>query len=234
MDQFLDKIEKTLSPTYQFLSNFVDFIPKLLLAVVILVLGWLLAKAIAFAIVKSLKFVPFISIVTEKAGIDNFLKQGGIKKSTIDILGLLVYWLVILVTLLVAFNTLGLTVVSELLGEITRFIPKVITAVIILAIGLYFARFVEDALVAYGKNVGMEDITMIARLARYAIMVFVFIAALGQVKVTGTLLTNTFLILFGGIVFALALAFGLGSGQKWVGTQLDSMAKNEKKRAKAK
>lgn len=234
MDQFLDKIEKTLSPTYQFLSNFVDFIPKLLLAVVILVLGWLLAKAIAFAIVKSLKFVPFISIVTEKAGIDNFLKQGGIKKSTIDILGLLVYWLVILVTLLVAFNTLGLTVVSELLGEITRFIPKVITAFIILAIGLYFARFVEDALVAYGKNVGMEDITMIARLARYAIMVFVFIAALGQVKVTGTLLTNTFLILFGGIVFALALAFGLGSGQKWVGTQLDSMAKNEKKRAKAK
>jgi hypothetical protein len=234
MDQFLANLKTTLSPAYQFWGNFVDFIPKLLLAVVILVLGWLLAKAVAFAVVKSLKFIPFISTVTEKAGIDGFLRQGGIKKSTIDILGILIYWLVILVTLLVAFNTLGLTVVSELFGEMTRFIPKVIAAVIILAIGLYFARFVEDALVAYGKNVGMEDITMIARLARYAIMVFVFIAALGQVKVGGALITNTFLILFGGVVLALALAFGLGSGQKWVGNQIDNMAKNEKKRVKAK
>ena len=232
MEEFATRIIETLSPARVFWLNFVDFLPKLIIAVVVLVAGWLLAKVISFAIVKVLKVVPFISLMTEKSGMDGFLKQGGIKKSTIDILGLLIYWLIILVTLLVAFNTLGLTEVSRLFEKITSFIPLVIAAVILLAIGLFFARFVEDALVAYGKNVGMDDITMIARLARYAIMAFVFIVALGQVKVGGQLIEHTFLILFGGVVFALALAFGLGSGQKWVGTQIDNMAKKEKKKAK--
>lgn len=232
MEEFVSRIIETLSPARVFWLNFVDFLPKLLIAIAVLVAGWLLAKLISFAIVKVLKMITFIPLIAEKSGMDGFLKQGGIKKSTIDILGILIYWLIILVTLLVAFNTLGLTEVSKLFEKITSFIPLVIAAVILLAIGLFFARFVEDALIAYGKNVGMEDINMIARLARYAIMAFVFIVALDQVKVGGQLIEHTFLILFGGIVLALALAFGLGSGQKWVGSQLDNIAKREKKKGK--
>ena len=234
MDEALKNILELLSPARVFWVNFLEFLPSLLIAIIVLVAGWLLAKVVSFAVVKSLKFVPFISIVTEKAGMDGFLKQGGIKKSTIDILGILIYWLIILVTLLVAFNTLGLTEVASLFKEITTFIPAVIAAVIILAIGLYFARFVEDSLVAYGKNVGMEDdIVLIARMARYAIMIFVFIIAMGQLNLRAELIEYSFLILFGGIVLALALAFGLGSGQEWVGTQLDNIAKRERKKTKA-
>ena len=150
------------------------------------------------------------------------------RKSTIDILGLLVYWLVILITLLAAFNTLGLTVVSDLFSKITLFVPHVIVAVLILAIGLYFARFVSDAVMAYGKNVGMQDAVFVGRVAYYAITVFVILIALDQVQVGGEIIRFTYYILMGGAALGLAIAFGLG-GQKWATGQLDKFMERKKK-----
>ena len=216
----MEQIDIVLSTVKTFLTQLGQFLPNLLAAVIILVLGWLIAKLFRFAVVKSLKLVNF-GALTEKAGMDTFLKRGGIRKTTIDILALLVYWLMILVTLLVAFNTLGLTVVSDLVSRITQFIPSVIVAVLILTIGMYFARFVSESVIAYGKNVGLGDAELMGRLARYAIMVFVVIIALGEMNIGAAILYPAFLILFGGIVLALALAFGLG-GQKWAAGQLES------------
>ena len=225
----MDKLLEIISPAKAFVYQLGDYLVSLLIAVLILFLGWMLAKFLAFTVVKGLKLINF-NVLTEAAGMDKFLKQGGIKKSTVDILGILIYWLTILVTLLVAFNSLGLTVVSDLFSQVTQFIPKVIVAVLILAIGLYFARFIEDAITAYGKNIGMDGVSAVARLSRYALMVFVFVIALDQMGVGGTLVTNTFQILFGGVVLALALAFGLGGGQKMVGTWVDKFIKKEKKK----
>lgn len=215
----MEQIDIVLSTVRTFLTQLGQFLPNLLAAVIILVLGWLIAKLFRFTVVKSLKLVNF-GTLTEKAGMDTFLKRGGIRKTTIDILALLVYWLMILVTLLVAFNTLGLTVVSGLVSRITQFIPSVIVAVLILTIGMYFARFVSESVIAYGKNVGLGDAELMGRLARYAIMVFVVIIALGEMNIGAAILYPAFLILFGGIVLALALAFGLG-GQKWAAGQLE-------------
>jgi len=208
-----------------FLIQLGQFFPKLIGAVIILVAGWFLAKFLAFLVIRGLKLVNF-DIVTDKSGVDGFLKKGGVKKNTIDILGLLVYWLVILGTLLVAFNALGLAVVSELFSRITQFIPNVIVAVLILSIGLYFARFMSDTVVAYGKNVGLHDAEMIGRLTRWAIVVFVVLLSLGQMNIADRYLQPAFLIILSGIVFGLALAFGLG-GQKWAADQIDKLAKKK-------
>lgn len=200
-----------------------EFLPKFVAAIILLVLGWLFAKAAHFAVVKGLKLVNFGSL-TEKAGIDKFMKQGGIKKTTIDILGILAYWLIMLFTLLGAFNILGLTIVSDLVSRITQFIPNVIVSILILTIGLYFARFISESVVAYGRNVGLDDAELMGSLTRYAIMVFVIIVALGQMNIGDAILYPAFLILFGGVVLALSLAFGLG-GQKWAATQLEKFFK---------
>ena len=109
---------------------------------------------------------------------------------------------------------LGLSDVSELVKQVALFIPNVIVAVLIIAIGLYFARFFGDAVVAYAKNVGIEDADIMGRVTRYAIMIFVITIALAQVNVGADIVRWTFFILLAGIVLALALAFGLG-GQKW-------------------
>ncbi len=223
----MEQVDVVVESVRGFLMQLGEFLPKLLGVIVILVVGWLVAKLLLVVVVRGLKLVNF-NVVTERAGLDGFLRQGGVRKSTIDILGILVYWLVILVTLLAAFNTLGLTVVSDLFSKITLFIPHVIVAVLILAIGLYFARFVADTVTAYGKNVGLQDAVIVGRVAHYAILVFVVLIALDQVQVGGEIVRFTYYVLLGGVVLALAIAFGLG-GQKWASGQIEKLTERKKK-----
>ncbi|OGI44187.1 MAG: hypothetical protein A2637_07510 [Candidatus Muproteobacteria bacterium RIFCSPHIGHO2_01_FULL_65_16] len=220
----MEQVNVVVDAVRTFLVQLSAFLPKLLAAVVILIAGWMIAKMFNFIVIRGLKAISF-NVITEAAGMDKFLRQGGIKKTTIDILGILIYWLVILGTLLVTFNTLGLGVVSELFRSIVQFVPNVIVAILILAIGLYFARFVDNVVVAYSRNIGVEDAELVGRMARYAIMVFVFVISLKQVQVGGDILDKTFLILIAGIVTALAISFGLG-GQKWAATQLEKFMKD--------
>jgi hypothetical protein len=228
----MDQVSVVLDTFQLFWIQLGEFLPKFMAALIILVAGWMLAKALHFAVVRGLKIVNFDTL-TDKAGIDKFLKQGGIRKTTTDILGILVYWLIILFTLLGAFNILGLTVVSDLVSRITQFIPNVIVAILILTIGLYFARFISESVIAYGRNVGLEDADLMGRLARYSIVGFVIIVALGQMNIGEAILYPAFLILFGGIVLASSLAFGLG-GQKWAATQLEKFFKKTSGRRKNK
>jgi hypothetical protein len=214
----MEQVNLTLEPVRAFLVQLGEFLPKLILAIIILIAGWLLAKFIKVVVVKGLQAINF-QVLTEKAGIDGFLQQGGIKTGMAGVLGILGYWLVILLTLMVAFNGLGLTYITDLVGRIVLFIPKVIVAVLILAIGLYFARFIAQAVSAYGKNVGMEDAELLGRISQYAIMVFVVLIALDQVNVVTDIIRQAFLILLAGVVLALALAFGIG-GQKAAGDLL--------------
>jgi hypothetical protein len=221
----MEQVSIALEPVRSFLIQLGEFLPKLLLAIAILVAGWLLAKILYIAVVKGLRALKF-NVLTESAGIDAFLKQGGLRKDTTELIAMLIYWLVILAALVIGFNTMGLAYVTDLLGQITRFIPKVIVAVLILAVGLYFARFVGDAVTAYARNIGMEDGNLMGRLSRYAIVVFVILIALDQVQVGGEIIQQTFLIIIAGVVLALALAFGLG-GQKWAAGQLEKLQKGE-------
>jgi Mechanosensitive ion channel, conserved TM helix len=208
----MEQVDMALEPVRAFLIQVGTFLPKLILAIVILIVGWLLAKFFRFAVVRGLQAINF-HVLTEKAGIDGFLNQGGIKTGTAGILGLLIYWLAILITLVIAFNSLGLTYVTDLVSQVVLFIPKVIVAVLILAVGMYFSRFIAQVVSAYGKNVGMADAELLGRISQYAIMVFVVLIALDQVNVVSDIIRHAFLILFAGVVLALALAFGIG-GQK--------------------
>src|SRR6266487_1401576 len=187
------------------------FLPRLLLAIVILIIGWVIAKAARFAVVKALRAINF-SVVTEKAGVDHFLKQGGAHIDTVRVLGSLSYWLVILAALMIASNSLDLAYVTDLIGRIVLFVPKVMVAVVILVFGVYFARFVGAALTTYLRNIGVGEAGLVGRLALYAIVVFVIMIALDQMGL-GDIIRQAFLIIVAAIALGLALAFGLG-GQK--------------------
>jgi len=215
----MNRIEVMLEPLRVFLAQVVDFLPRLALALVILIAGWLLAKMVRFAIAKGLRKVNF-HVVTERAGIDGFLRDGGIRMDATDILALLVYWIVILAALVVGFNMLGLAYVTDLLSRVLLFVPKVLVALLILAFGAYFAKFVGNAISVYFRNVHLQDADLLGNLARYAILAFVVLIALDQVNVGGDIVRETFLILLAGVVFALALAFGLG-GREWAAEFLD-------------
>jgi flagellar biosynthesis protein FliQ len=205
----MERVDIMLEPVRAFLVQIGAFLPKLALAIGVLVVGWLLAKLAMFATEKALRAINF-NVLTERAGMDGFLHQGGIQTDTTSILGLLVYWLVILAALIIGFNSMGLTYITGLLGQVVLFVPKVIVALLILAFGSYFARFVGKTVVTYCRNIDMQDSEVLGKLAQYGIMTFVVLIALDQVNVGGDIVRQSFLIILAGIVFALALAFGLG------------------------
>ena len=195
------------------------FLPSLAFAIVAVLAGWLLAKAARFAVVKALRAINF-NVLTERAGLDEFLTQGGIKSDTTDVFGVLVYWLVILAALVVAFNALGLNYITDLLRQVVMFVPRLMVALVILAFGSYFARFISGAVMAYCRSVGMQDGDLLGRLAQYAIVAFVVLIALEQMQIGGDIVRYSFLIVLAGIVLALALAFGIG-GQAWAAEMLE-------------
>ena len=205
----MERMDTLFEPLRIMFVRIVAFLPQLVVAIVVIIAGWLLAKTARFALVKALRAINF-NVLTERAGLDGFLQQGGIKSDTTDIFGVLVYWLVVLAALLIAFNTLGLVYLTDLVRQVLTFVPRVMVALVILAFGAYFARFIAGAVMAYCRNVGIQDADILARLAQYAIVIFVVLIALEQLQIGGDIIRHSFLILFGGLVFALALAFGLG------------------------
>jgi hypothetical protein len=202
-DMFLD-------PLRGLLLEIGTFLPRLAIALGVLVLGWLLAKAIRLATVKALRALNF-HVVTERAGIDRFLQQGGSARDTTDLIGVVVYLLVILASLIVAFNGLGLAQVTELLTRIVLFLPRVLVALLVLVFGSYFARFVGGAVQGYCRSAGISDAELLGRIVQYAIMTFVVLLAVDHLNIGGGLIQQTFLILLAGVVFAVALALGLGA-----------------------
>lgn len=207
-----------LEPLRGILYQIGAFVPRLLIAALVVIVGWLFAKVVRFAVTRFLRAVNF-NVLTERSGLDNFLRQGGLQKNTGDIIGVLAYWLVILATLIIAFNGLGLTYITDLLGRVVWFVPNIFVALLVLAFGSYFAKFVGDAVITYARNVKMADARFFGKLAQYAIMIFVVLIALDHVKVGGDIVRESFIVILAGVVFALALAFGL-AGKDWAADRI--------------
>jgi hypothetical protein len=220
----MDNVNMLVEPIRASLHQIGAFLPRLLLAILVLVVGWLVAKLVRFAIVRALHAINF-NVVTEKAGIDRFLSQGGAEVDTIRVLGGLFYWLVILAALMIAFNSLDLAYVTDLLGRVVLFVPRVMVAVVILVFGAYFARFIGTAVATYLRNLGAREAGLMGRLALYAIMTFAIMIALDQLGL-GDIIRETFLVLVGAVALALALAFGLG-GQRRAADLLERWSRQD-------
>ena len=224
----MENVDMLLEPVRAFLTQVGAFLPRLALAIAVLIAGWLVAKVARFAVAKGLRAINF-NVLTERAGIDGFLQQGGLRNDTTGIFAMLVYWLVILAALVIAFNSVGLTYITDLLGKVVLFVPKVIVALLIVTFGAYFARFISNTVITYCKNVGIQDAALLGTLAQYAIMAFVVLIALDQVDVGGEIIRESFLVILAGVVFALALAFGLG-GKDWAADRLERWWPKNKRR----
>jgi hypothetical protein len=215
----MERIDVMFEPVRVFMAQVGDLLPRLLLALVVLVAGYFIARLVKFVVVKALR-AGNLHVLSDRAGIDGFLRDGGVRADTTEILGLLFYWVVILAALVIGFNGLGLNYITDLLVKVLLFVPNVMVAMLVLAFGAYFARFIGNAVCGYAKKLHLQDAELLGRLAQYAIVTFVVLIALDQVNIGGDIVRQTFLIVLAGIVFALALAFGLG-GKDWAAALLE-------------
>jgi len=205
----MDSFNVAVEPLRAFLVQIGAYLPRLGVALAIAVAGWLLAKALRFATVKALRALNF-HVLSERAGMDEFLQQGGSRRDTADLFGLIVFWLVMLGALIVAFNGLGLAQVTDVLTRVLLFLPRLLIGLTVMVFGLYFARFVRQWVQAWCRGAEIGDAELIGRVVRYAIVTFVVLIAIDHLDIGSGLVQQTFLILLAGVVFGLALAFGIG------------------------
>ena len=215
----MESFDMMLEPARAFLHQVGDLLPRLILALLLLLVGYFVARLVRFVVVKGLRAGNF-HVLSDRAGIDGFLRDGGVGADTTEIIGLLFYWVVILAALVVGFNGLGLNYITDLLVKLLLFLPHVMVALLVLAFGAYFARFIGNAVCAYAKKLRLQDAELLGRLAQYAILTFVVLIALDQVNIGGDIVRQTFLIVLAGVVLALALAFGIG-GKDWAAELLE-------------
>lgn len=201
----------------------VAVIPSVVTAVLLLLLGWLVARMARRLAVRLFRWMK-IDALAEQIGIEGFLMQGGVEFTTVTLLGGLIYWVILFLTFVALINMLAIPAGSTLLERIILFVPNVVVAVIVLIFGSVIARFVGSVTYTYLSNVGSSGAELIAAIARYAMLTFVVAIAIEQLALRSEILVSGFQIAFGALCLALALAFGLG-GRDWAARILDKFWK---------
>jgi len=219
-----------LEPGKAVVARVAAFLPSFFGALLILLVGWVVAKFIRLLVFRFLLAVRF-DLASEKAGVDDVLIRADIRQSPAELLAVLVQWLVMLIVLMTAVNTLGLSSVSDLLNHILLYIPKVIAAVIALILGLFFANLLSGVIKTAAANAGLGETEALAALSRYAIVAFTVAVTLEELGIAAELVRSAFVILFGAVALAAALAFGLGCkdlARDWIVRYLDSTRTRKK------
>lgn len=197
---------------------------RVLIALGLLVAGWIVAKLVKELVFRSLLTARF-DVASEKAGIDEVLVRADIRQSPAELVAVLVYWLVLLGALVTAASALGLPQVSEVVTRCLVYVPKVIAAVLVLILGLFLASFLAGVIRAAAANAGMAESDALAALVRYAVVAFTAAVTLEELGIAPELVRSAFVILFGAVALAMALAFGLGCkdlARDWMIRYLDS------------
>jgi hypothetical protein len=190
--------------------GFVQFTPKLVIAIVFFVIGWLLGSLVTKAIEQIFRGLKIDSLFAS-IGVDNFLRKAGVNLNTGHFVGEVARWFVIIVFLLPSLNLVGLNDVSSFLkDDVLGYLPKVIIAAFVLIIAAIVSEALSKTVLATAKSVNLKSAHMLGVVAKYAVWVFAIIIALGKLG-----LGDYMSILFSGIIAMLALsgalAFGLGA-----------------------
>jgi hypothetical protein len=187
-----------------------QFVGSVLLVLILFLIGWLVSKyVIKNGITKLLKLLK-LDDLSHKIELDSILAKGGINIGLSELLGIMCYWISLLVTFVVALNAVGLTVAADLLQKIVLFVPNIIAAVFILIVGMFAAVLVRNIVRVSANNAGISQANLFGNIAEVVIMVFAVGIALEQLQIGGRIIDLTISIILGSFGLGFALAFGLG------------------------
>jgi small-conductance mechanosensitive channel len=192
-----------------FATKITIFLPKLIGAIIIFVVGLIVAKLIKMGVVRLLKLVR-LDTAAEKTGLKSFLQKGNITKTSSEILGALVYWFIMILVIIASLDALGLPIVSDILNDIFLYIPNVVAAIIILLLGFLLGGLLSAVVRTAASNAGLTTAEGLGKTALYAVIFFSASIALLQLGIGEEIVASAFIIAFGAAALALALAFGLG------------------------
>lgn len=185
-------------------------LPKIVGAIAILILGWLIIKIVLFILGKILKLAK-MDALSERINEMDLLGNG---KFNIDIVKItlgFVKWLLLLVFFIVAADILDWGIISTEIGNLLRYLPRLFTALVLFTIGLYLGSIVKNAIKNLFESFEFGGGKIISGLMFYVIVIFMSITALNQAGVDTTIITNNITLIMGSFLLAFALGLGLGS-----------------------
>lgn len=198
-----------LEPARTVLAQIGQFMVSILLVIIILIIGWVISKVVRTVITRTLRAIK-VDELSDRIELEALLEKGGISYSFSELIGLVCYWIGLLVTFMVAINAVGLTIAADLLNKILLYIPNVIAAAFILILGMFAATVLKNIILTAANNAGLTQGKLLAKTAEVAIIAFAIFVSLEQLKIGIRITQLTISIVLGSIGLGLALAFGLG------------------------
>ena len=199
-----------VDPLRGLLEQVGSFLPHLLVMIVVLAVGILAAWSLRFLlhrILVAIKFDPFCA----RVGLSETLTRGGVTETPSHLVSRIVYWTVILIFLMLGMGALNLDPVDQFVTTTLTYLPHLIVAVVILIMGVLLGNFFSRAMLIAAVNAQVSQARLLARGVRLVVILFALAMALEQLRIAETVIVMAFSIAFGGVVLALAIAFGLGA-----------------------
>jgi len=207
-------------------ARFIDFLPNFLVAIIILVVGWIVAIAVGKLIKQVLQTVK-LDEVGDKLGLDQLSVRTGVKMSVSGSIAWLVKWFLLIALFLAAAEILGLTQISEFLNQVLLYIPNVVAGAAILLVGTMVAGFLSRLVRHSVQAAGLRSADMLAAVTQWSVMIFTVLATLDQLKVASAFVQTLFTGVIAMIAIGGGLAFGLG-GREQASRMLDKIEKDIK------
>ncbi|KAF0201358.1 MAG: hypothetical protein FD173_2149 [Gallionellaceae bacterium] len=206
MENFINLI---LDPLNALFFKFKVFMPNLLAMLVILTIGILLALIIKRILVKFLAAINFDSW-SDRKGFTKLMRKGDLWSKPTAILGAIVFWMLIIITLMSGLNALQITAIDQLVNQFFSYIPRIFSAAMILIIGHLLSGFISRAVLITAANSGFHYAKLLAEAVHTLLIVLILAMIMEQLQIAPVIVLAAFSIIFGGIVIALAIAFGVG------------------------
>jgi len=204
--------------------SFIDFVPRLLGALIVFAVGWAIAVALGNVARRIIDFIQIDRLV-EKLNIHKAFERADVDLSISRLVGWLVKWFLIIAFLIAAADILGWDQVTAFLKDVALYIPQVFVAVVILVAGIVAADFTHKVVSKAVKSTGMVSPHFVAGVAKWALLIFSVIVALDQLDIGRTLLNTIVQGFVATIAIGAGLAFGLG-GKEHAGRFLDRLRKD--------
>ncbi|SNZ01910.1 mechanosensitive ion channel family protein [Flagellimonas pacifica] len=185
-------------------------LPKIIGAIIILIIGWLITKIVLFVLSKILKLAK-VDTLSEKINEMDLFGKGDFKINIIKVILGFVKWLLLLVFLIVAADILSWEIISTEIGNLLRYLPRLFSALALMMIGLYIGNFIKTTVKKLFDSLEFGGSNVVSNLLFYIIVIFISITALNQAGIDTTIITNNITMFLGAFLLAFAIGLGLGS-----------------------
>jgi len=204
-------------------QNILLFLPNLLAAIVIFIIGWFVAIWIGKLIAGILNGIKFDALF-DKTGWKEALQNAELKVSPSGFIGAIVKWVLVIVFLMISTNILGWSAFTAILGSIIAWVPNLLVAVIILVVAIIIADIVEKLVRVSAKKIGVNFVNFLGATVKWSIYIFAGLAALVQLGITPDIVKILMIGFVGTLALALGLSFGLG-GKEAAGRMIEAAKK---------